>query len=318
MKKNGAILFSTKSPNEFLWVTQMKKKGSFKLPAEQALKKHPTLQFFVNSLPEYVSRSSEEFSRTAWNEIHCKIDKSLGVAYLHFDFCNGAMSTDQATRLKSVYDYLSKERSDVRAIVLMGGRDSFSNGIHLNVIHNSSDPVSEATKNIEAIDDVTKSILNTTDKLVISFIRCGAAAGGVMLSLAGDLVWCDSIAVLHPYYKHMGLFGSEYWTYSLPRRVGHSVAKQLTEECKPISAQYAKRIGLVDHLVNYTIPDGMNEIQLLVHKLLSNLDWDMFLNDKLAKFNSSEAESCCANELEKMYHSFRSKQFEEARASFVH
>ena len=69
----------------------------------------------------------------------------------------------------------------------MGGIDSFSNGIHLNVIHNASDPVAESTKNIEAIDDVTKSILNTTDKLVISFIRCGAGAGGVMLALAGDL-----------------------------------------------------------------------------------------------------------------------------------
>ena len=27
--------------------------------------------------------------------------------------------------------------------------------------------------------------------------------------------------VLNPYYRHMGgLYGSEYWTYLLPRRVG--------------------------------------------------------------------------------------------------
>ena len=132
-------------------------------------------------------------------------------------------------RLRTVYDYLSKERSDVQTIVLMGGNDSFSNGIHLNVIQDASDPVIESTNNIKAIDDLTKSILNTTDKLVISFIRCGAGAGGVMLSLAGDLVWCDSNASLHPYYKHMGLYGSEYWTYSLPRRVGATLAKQLTD-----------------------------------------------------------------------------------------
>ena len=131
------------------------------------------------------------------------------------------MSTDQAIRLRRVYDYLAKERSDVKTIVLLGGRDSFSNGIHLNTIQNAPDPIHESTNNIVTIDDLTKSILNTTDKLVISFIRGGAGAGGAMLPLAGDLVWCDSNATLHPYYKHMGLYGSEYWTYSLYACWGH-------------------------------------------------------------------------------------------------
>ena len=318
MKMNGAILFSTRHPDEFLWVTQMKKKGSFKLPAEQALKKHPTLRFLVENLAEYVMKPTEEVPKAAWRDIHYEIDKSSSVAYLHFEFCNGAMSTDQAIRLKLVYDHLAKERNDVQAIVLMGGRDSFSNGIHLNVIHNTPDPVVEATKNIEAIDDLTKSILNTTDKLVISFIRCGAGAGGVMLSLASDLVWCDSKAVLHPYYHHMGLFGSEYWTYSLPRRVGDEVAKQLTTECKPISAQHAKRIGMIDQLVDYGIPNGTKDIQQMVNALLFNFDWKTFTNKKGENFDSGKAERCRAFELERMYHSFRSKKFQEARASFVH
>ena len=217
-----------------------------------------------------------------------------------------------------MYDYLSRERSDVRAIILMGGLDSFSNGIHLNVIHNAPDPIAEATRNIEAIDDVTKSILETTDKLVISFIRCGAGAGGVMLPLASDLVWCDSKAVLHPYYKHMGLYGSEYWTYSLPRRVGDMQAKQLTEECNPISAKHAKRLGMVDQLVDYTTHDGTKEVEQMVSTLLFNFDWDTFLKNKVDKFDISLAEQCRAYELQQMYHSFRSKEFKEARDSFVH
>ena len=320
MKMNGAILLSTASPTDYLWVTHMKKKGSFKLPAEQALSKHSNgeLKSLVQNLPEYVPKSPQDLSSLAWKEIHYEIDEKSGVAYLHFNFCSGAMSTDQAIRLKSVYDYLSKERSDVRAIVLMGGVDSFSNGIHLNVIHNASDPVAESTRNIEAIDDVTKSILNTTDKLVISFIRCGAGAGGVMLALAGDLVWCDSKAVLHPYYKHMGLYGSEYWTYSLPRRVGDIEAKQLTEECNPISAKQAKALGLVDQLVDYASPDGTKDIEQMVGALLYNFNWETFLKNKVEKFDSGEAEQCRAYELEQMYYSFRSKEFKESRESFVH
>ena len=42
-----------------------------------------------------------------------------GVGYLHFDFYNGAMSTDQCRRLLDAYRY-ARER-DTRVIVLMGG-----------------------------------------------------------------------------------------------------------------------------------------------------------------------------------------------------
>ena len=47
------------------------------------------------------------------------------------------------------------------------------------------------------------------------------AAGGVPLALAADHVVARDDVVLNPYYQHMGgLYGSEYWTYLLPRRVG--------------------------------------------------------------------------------------------------
>ena len=98
MKMNDAILFSTTSPTEFLWVTHMKKEGSFKLPAEQALLMHSNheMRSRVQQLPEYIPKSPQDLLNLAWKEIHYKIDEKLGVAYLHFNFCNGAMSTNQA------------------------------------------------------------------------------------------------------------------------------------------------------------------------------------------------------------------------------
>ena len=56
---------------------------------------------------------------------------------------------------------------------------------------------------------------------MISAIAGDAAAGGVPLALAADYVLAREDIVLNPYYQHMGgLYGSEYWTYLLPRRVG--------------------------------------------------------------------------------------------------
>jgi putative two-component system hydrogenase maturation factor HypX/HoxX len=48
----------------------------------------------------------------------------------------------------------------------------------------------------------------------------------------------------------MGLYGSEYWTYVLPRRVGADAAAVLTGRCLPIGARDAAHVGLVDDVVS--------------------------------------------------------------------
>jgi putative two-component system hydrogenase maturation factor HypX/HoxX len=54
--------------------------------------------------------------------------------------------------------------------------------------------------------------------------------------------------ILNPYYRHMGgLYGSEYWTYLLPRRVGATEAAQLTSPpFAPVGTREAVRLGLID------------------------------------------------------------------------
>ena len=54
------------------------------------------------------------------------------VGCLSFDFYNGAMSTAQCERLLAALR--EARQRDTRVLVLLGGRDFFSNGIHLNCI----------------------------------------------------------------------------------------------------------------------------------------------------------------------------------------
>jgi putative two-component system hydrogenase maturation factor HypX/HoxX len=69
-----------------------------------------------------------------------------------------------------------------------------------------------------------------------------------MLALAADIVLARADIVLNPHYKTMGLYGSEYWTYSLPRAVGRAMAEKLTEDCLPISATRALQLGMVQEI----------------------------------------------------------------------
>src|SRR3954468_8596926 len=174
-------------------------------------------------------------------------EERAGVGYLHFDFYNGAMSTEQCRRLRDAYVY-ARSRRQVGVIVLMGGVDFFSNGIHLNVIEAAEEPAAESWFNLLAIDEVVREVIGTDSHLVISALTGDAAAGGVPFALAADRVVAREDVVLNPYYRHMGgLFGSEYWTYLLPRRVGADVAERLTSApFTPVGTREAVELGLLD------------------------------------------------------------------------
>ena len=199
------------------------RRGRFKLPATRALALAGP-QFDAPEIPVPSTRRcrrSDTFREIAYEE-------HAGVGYLHFDFYNGAMSTDQCRRLHDAYRY-ARSRRHTSVIVLMGGSDFFSNGIHLNVIEAADDPAAESWRNLLAIDDVVREIIETDSHLVVSALGGDAAAGGVPFALAADHVVAREDVVLNPYYRHMGgLYGSEYWTYLLPRRVGAELTARLT------------------------------------------------------------------------------------------
>jgi putative two-component system protein, hydrogenase maturation factor HypX/HoxX len=174
-------------------------------------------------------------------EIAYRREGDVGV--LTFDFYNGAASTGQCHRLAAALRAAAAH--DTRVLLLQGGA-VFCNGIHLNVIEARRDPTAEAWRNINAIDDVCREIITCTRQLVVAAVGGNAGAGGVMLALGADQVLLRSGVVLNPHYRTMGLFGSEYWTYVLPRRVGIRRATQLTEQCLPLGAAEAVEIGLAD------------------------------------------------------------------------
>ncbi|MEV7098626.1 hydrogenase maturation protein [Amycolatopsis sp. NPDC051045] len=167
------------------------------------------------------------------------------VGLVSFDLYNGAMSTTHCRRLLSAIRHAVAQETKV--VVLAGG-EVFSHGLHLGVVEAHPNPAAEAWRNITAIDDVCREIITCTGQLVVSALAGNAGAGGVMLALGADKVIARDGVMLNPHYRTMGLYGSEYWTYVLPRRVGEAQAQQLTTRCEPISAAEAAGLGLVDRL----------------------------------------------------------------------
>jgi putative two-component system hydrogenase maturation factor HypX/HoxX len=185
--------------------------------------------------------------RAASDDIRYEEHGAVGV--LHFAFHNGAMNTAQCEHLLA--QYVQALARPTHALVLAGGPDFFSNGIHLNVIEAAPSPADESWRNINAIDDVCRAIIETTDRITVAALQGGAGAGGCFLAFACDEVWARPGVLLNPHYKNMGnLHGSEYWTYTLPRRVRHGPPRAVLEHRLPIGAPQAQRLGLVDAVLD--------------------------------------------------------------------
>jgi putative two-component system hydrogenase maturation factor HypX/HoxX len=238
-QRHGAICRAT--VDGAVWITHLKAPGDFKLPAVRALE----LAGHRLDVPEVPTPlHGAPFAPPTFREIAYRERRDVG--YLQFDFYNGAMSTGQCRRLLDAYRYARTRPTTV--IVLMGGPDFFSNGIHLNVIEASDDAALESWANLHAIDDVVREVIETDSHVVVSALSGDAAAGGVAFAAAADHVLAREDVVLNPYYRHMGgLYGSEYWTYLLPRRVGAETAVRLTSApFTPIGTREAVDIGLLD------------------------------------------------------------------------
>jgi putative two-component system protein, hydrogenase maturation factor HypX/HoxX len=244
-RRDGAICRAT--IDGAVWVTHLKRQDTqerkfFKLPATRALAL-AGCELDVPQIPAPLHAPLP--TGDTYREI--SYEERAQVGYLRFDFYNGAMSTDQCRRLRDAFLY-ARSRPQTNVIVLLGGSDFFSNGIHLNVIEASDDPSGESWRNLHAINDVVREIVATDSHIVMSALRGDAAAGGVPLALAADHVVAREDVVLNPYYRHMGgLYGSEYWTYLLPRRVGTATTARLTNApFTPVGTWRAVEIGLLD------------------------------------------------------------------------
>jgi putative two-component system hydrogenase maturation factor HypX/HoxX len=217
---------------------------AFKLPAALAFAAQAAA---LPDLAVALSRAEDEWGELRYAE-HGEAGARVGV--LGFDFYNGAMSTAQCERLLAALR--EAKRRDTQVLLLAGGAGFFSNGIHLNCIeaaaHRDADSAAdESWRNINAMNDVALEILTTTDRLTVSVLRGNAGAGGAFLALAADEVWAHRGVMLNPHYKNMGnLYGSEYWTYVLPRRLGRDGAAALMQRRLPVAAPEAVRIGLID------------------------------------------------------------------------
>ena len=332
-KRHGAICRA--AIDGAVWISHLKRKNVAKIPFYKRILPHEKQYGFKMPATQVLGKAVANVPESAIDPLHRDNGKTFKeiwyeehnfVGYLHFNFHNGAMSTAQCRRLLESYRLALARPTKV--LVLMGGKDFWSNGIHLNVVEAAKDPVGESWHNINAIDDFVLAVLTTDSKLTVSAVWGGAGAGGAMAILAADQVWAREGVVFNPHYKAMGLYGSEYWTYSLPKRVGPVKALELTETPLPIGTKKAKAIGYIDEILSDDYKVYLEQVRQKAETLAHSAQFKQLLEEKRRLRQHDESVKPLAAyrtaELHKMKLNFAGKvargevNYHEARRNFVY
>jgi len=286
-----------------VWIGHVKRPAGVKLPAALAFE-NQAQALPLASLPDWWRAAAP-----TWQDIAYEETGSVGL--LHFEFYNGAMSTVQCQRLQAALRW-AKQRP-VRVLVLMGGVDFWSNGIHLNVIEAASlgdgSAADESWANINAMNDLALELINSPDQLTVAALAGNTGAGGCFLARAADAVWAREAVILNPHYKNMGnLFGSEYWTYLLPRRVGMEAAQAIMRDRQPLTAQRALQIGFTDACLSGDTEGFRTEVARRAAALAAAPDWA----DKL----TAKRETRARDEATKPLAAYREEELTQMRRNF--
>lgn len=300
-RQGGAICRATR--DGAIWIGYVRGLGEgdwpFKLPAADVLSDR------LHRCLEIAEPSDFHAQDQGHNEI--VYEENGGVGYLHFNFYNGAMNTARCRRLLSAYRYACSRPT--RVIVLLGGRQFWSNGLDLNAIEAASSPADESWRNILAMNDLVHAIITTQSHLTLAAMQANAGAGGAFLALAADEIHARKGIVLNPHYRNMGnLYGSEYWTYLLPKRVGAQAASRIMDQRLPILSSTARDWGLLDRIAGPDLDEFLTAVYARAQHLATSYQYRQLLENK--------GRQRCADEKAKPLAAYREEELARMRLNF--
>ncbi|MBB4843760.1 putative two-component system hydrogenase maturation factor HypX/HoxX [Paucibacter oligotrophus] len=326
--RDGALLRRTLDGGLWLGQAQRMAEGApdFKLPCTQLFAAECQT---LPELPVALLREPGEWGELRYEELG---EPGARVGLLSFEFYNGAMSVRQCRALAAALQQVRQRPTQL--LVLLGGQDFFSNGIHLNCIEAASLGLGEAGAgsaadaswaNINAMNDVALALITMTERLTVAALRGNAGAGGAFLALAADEVWAHEGVLLNPHYKNMGnLYGSEYWSYLLPQRLGEQGARRLMQQRLPLRAAAALQLGLIERVLPGAAAEFLPRLREHALALAQTYNLAQRIALKQARRAADEAQRPLADyrkeELSRMHRNFYGfdPSYHVARYHFVH
>lgn len=178
---------------------------------------------------------------------------SLAVITLNRPEVRNALAPDMISALGQAIE--SCQHRDVRAVLITGTEGAFCSGADLNNLlsHQESGGGEALAQHLRGLaDELHRRVIlgiRRLEKPVVAAINGVAAGAGFSLALACDLRLASSNSRYLMAYANIGATADGGSTYLLPRLVGMGRAMEIYTASQPISAEYARELGLVNQVI---------------------------------------------------------------------
>jgi len=227
-----------------------------------------------------------------------------------------AIDNDMRQGLMGALDTVERD-SGIRVGVITGAGRGFCAGGDIQKMIELKEGYHSATFRdyLEAGHAVVRRI-REIPKPIVAAVNGPAAGAGMNLALACDLRIASENATFTQAFSRLGLHPDWGGTFSLPRMVGIGKALEIFWLGQPVSAEEARRMGLV----NFVVPPGQfeQETKSLAGRLAEAPPLPMaLLKQAMYERVQTELDKVMESELEAQMKCFESDDFTEGLRAFT-
>jgi enoyl-CoA hydratase/carnithine racemase len=174
--------------------------------------------------------------------IDVEVDGNVGLIAINRPAVRNAIDFDTANQIADALDDF-ESRSAVRAIIITGRGDFFCAGMDLKALTATGQRPITASRGAFGI------VERPPAKPLIAAIEGAALGGGLEIALAADIIVVADNARLGLPEVARGLVAAAGGVIRLPGRIPRGLALEMIMTGAPITAERARDIGLVNHVV---------------------------------------------------------------------
>lgn len=137
---------------------------------------------------------------------------------------------------------------DVACVILTGAGRGFCAGADLKARKDDMTPLQRRTRHRWILKDILEPLYRL-EKPVIAAVNGAAAGAGFNIALACDFIVASEQASFIQAFARVGLVPDLGGLYLLGRVIGINKAKELCFTARKVSAEEAKTLGIVNHVV---------------------------------------------------------------------
>lgn len=168
----------------------------------------------------------------------------IGIIQIHRPEAKNALNDQVRAELLACLEQANSD-TDVRGVIITGGRDVFSGGADIKAMAKATPADMLFRQGLSRI----VAFIESMPKPVIAAISGYALGGGCELALACDIRIASETAVLGQPEIRIGIIPGGGGTQRLAHLVGASKAKDMIFSGRQVKADEAYRMGLVDQVV---------------------------------------------------------------------